>query len=110
MNYLTKSPAQDKAERIARRAAELANHTESVLRALHAEIVNDADPQAIFDAFGPTAAQVLADYSVLQTAVAAINPNTTVPAPDPAMFAANPDGTVTYTAPPEPEISEEPVA
>ena len=107
MNYLTKTPAQDKAERIAARAQELANHTESVLRALHSEIVKDADPQAIFDAFGPAAAQVLADYSVLQSAVAAINPATTVQAPDPAMFAANPDGTVVYTAPPEPEIPEE---
>lgn len=107
MNYISKSPAQDKAERIARRASELANHTEAVLRALYAELTNDADPQAIFDAFGPSASKVLADYLVLQTAVAAINPDSTVPAPDPAMFAANQDGSVTYTAPPEPEIVEE---
>jgi hypothetical protein len=107
MNYITKNPAQEKAERIAARAKELANHTESVLRALHSEIVKDADPQAIINVFGQAAAQVLADYSALQSAVAAINSATTVPAPDPAMFAANPDGTVVYTAPPDPEIPEE---
>jgi len=107
MNYLTKSQAQEKAERIAARAKELANHVESTLKAMFGAITQDSDPQGILDVFGPNAAKVLADYAAMQQAVSTINPATTVPAPDAAMFAANPDGTVVYTAPPEPEIPEE---
>ena len=103
MNYLTKSQTQEKAERIAARANELANHVESSLKAMYSVITQDSDPQGILDVFGPNAAKVLADYAAMQQAVSTINPATTVPAPDPAMFAANPDGSVTYTAPPEPE-------
>jgi len=107
MNYLTKTPAQEKAERISARARELANHVESTLKAMFGAITQDNDPQGILDVFGPNAAKVLADYAAMQQAVASINPETSVRAPDPAMFAANPDGTVVYTAPPEPEIPEE---
>ena len=107
MNYLTKTQAQEKAERIAARAKELANHVESTLKAMFGAITQDSDPQVILDVFGPNAAKVLADYAAMQQAVASINPDTSVLAPDPAMFAANPDGTVVYTAPPEPEIPEE---
>jgi len=108
MNYLTKSQTQEKAERIARRAKELAQHVEATLKAMYGAITQDSDPQSILDVYGPQASKVLADYAAMQQAVSTINPATTVPAPDPAMFAANPDGTVVYSAPPEPEIVPEP--
>lgn len=104
MNYISKSPAQDKAERIARRAKELASHVEATLKAMYGAITQDSDPQSILDVYGPQASKVLADYAAMQQAVVSINPDTSVLAPDPAMFAANPDGSVVYTAPPEPEI------
>jgi hypothetical protein len=107
MNYLTKSPAQEKAERIAARAQELASHVESTLKAMFGAITQDSDPQAILDVFGTNAAKVLADYAAMQQAVASINPNSSVLAPDAAMFAPNQDGTVVYTAPPEPEPEPE---
>ena len=107
MNYLTKTKAQEKAERITARAKELASHVESTLKAMFGAITQDIDPQSVLDVFGPNAAKVLADYTAMQQAVASINPETSVLAPDPAMFAANQDGTVVYTAPPEPEIVEE---
>jgi hypothetical protein len=99
MNYLTKSKSQEKAERIARRAQELANHVQSTLRSMYSELINDEDPQALLDVFGTNAAKILSDYSSMQQAVAAINPETNVLAPDADMFVADQDGTVTYTAP-----------
>ena len=105
MNYLTKTPAQSKAESIAQSAAELSNHVESMLKMMHDKLANDAEPQAILDAFGNKAVKVLQDYSAMVQAVKAINPDSTVPEPDLVMFKPNANGTVTYTAPVVEEIA-----
>ena len=106
MNYLTKTESESKAERIARRAQELANHVESTLRAMHADLANSDDPQAILDVFNSNAVKVLSDYGAMYQAVKAINPASTVPAPDLSVFVAKADGTVEYVAPIEEPFEE----
>jgi len=107
MNYLTKTEPEAKAERIAKRAQELANHVESTLRAMHTDLAGSDDPQAILDVFNGNAVQVLTDYGAMYQAVKAINPASTVPAPDLSVFVPHDDGTVKYVAPPEPELDSE---
>jgi hypothetical protein len=106
MNYLTKTEHESKAERIAKRASELANHVESTLRSMHSELANADDPQAVLDVFGSSAVQVLSDYGAMYEAVKAINPSSTVPAPDLTIFVPSNDGTVAYVAPEAEEDSE----
>lgn len=101
--YITKSPSQQIAEHVQIQATELANHVQSVLTAMHAAVSQSLDVQSVLDAYGTSAAKVLADYAALYQAVKAINPETKVPAPDLTVFVPNQDGTVTYAAPPKPE-------
>lgn len=101
--YRPKSEAVKIADQVDASAKELANHVESMLTMMHGQISNAKDPQAILDAYGTAASKVLADYAALYQAVKSIKPDTKVPAPDLTVFVPNPDGTVTYIAPPKPK-------
>jgi hypothetical protein len=62
--------------------------------------------QAILDAmpdFGVTPAQALTLYITMQTALASIGLAGNLPAADLTIFQPQPDGSILYVAPPEPE-------
>jgi hypothetical protein len=62
--------------------------------------------QAILDAmpdFGVTPAQALTLYVTMQTALASIGLAGNLPAADLSVFQPQPDGSILYVAPPEPE-------
>jgi hypothetical protein len=67
--------------------------------------------QAILDAmpdFGVTPTQALTLYVAMQTALTSIGLAGNLPAADLTIFQPQPDGSVLYVAPPEPEPTPEP--
>jgi hypothetical protein len=67
--------------------------------------------QAILDAmpdFGVTPTQALTLYVTMQTALASIGLAGNLPAADMTIFQPQPDGSILYVAPPEPEPTPEP--
>jgi hypothetical protein len=105
---ISKTKAQRIAEDIDSSQNELLNHVESMLATIYAKVNTEGEQQAILDAFGLNGVAALTAYSAMFQAVAAINPATTVPVPDLNMFQPQPDGTVLFVAPIEPEIEEAP--
>lgn len=63
--------------------------------------------QAILNRIGTQAGPALAAYQAMQGAVNLVAPGK-VPAADPAVFVAQPDGTVLYVAPPEAPVPDAP--
>jgi hypothetical protein len=100
-SLINKTTAQIKAEKIDALQSELQSHVESILSLIYAE-------QAIMDVFGTGATAALTKYGTLHAAISALNPATSVPVPDLTVFQPQPDGTVLFVAPPEPEIEEAP--
>ena len=107
-NLIPKTTAQIIAEQIDSTQGELQNHVESVLRNIYSAANTHGEQQAIMDAFGTGATAALTKYATLHAAIAALNPATSVPVPDLTVFQPQPDGTVLFVAPPEPEIEEAP--
>jgi len=79
-NLINKTTAQIKAEKIDALQSELQSHVESILSLIYA---------------------ALTKYGTLYAAISALNPATTVPAPDLNMFKPQLDGTVLFVAVPE---------
>ena len=105
---IPKTTAQVIAESIDSSQRELLNHVESMLANIFAKVNTAGEQQAILDAFGANAASAISAYVAMYQAVSAINPATSVPAPDLAMFQPQADGSVIFAAPiiqsqPEPE-------
>lgn len=105
-SLIPKSDAQVIAERIDQQQAELLNHVESQLRSFHTAVNTEGKQQAILDALGTNAAAAVSRYVAMRELVLQLNPKANVPAPDPKIFVLNPQGTVTYVAPPKKEIAE----
>lgn len=87
---------------------ELLKHVESTLSTIYAKVNTAGEQQAILDAFGANAAAAITAYAAMFQAVATINPATSVPVPDLAIFQPQLDGSVIFAAPiiqsqPEPE-------
>lgn len=78
---------------------ELLAHVEATLSTIYAKVNTSGEQQAILDAFGTNAASAISAYAAMFQAVATINPSTSVPAPDLAMFQPQADGTVNFSPP-----------
>lgn len=94
---ITKTNAQRIAEEIDAAQQELLNHVEAMLSTIYSKVNTAGEQQAILDAFGSNAASAISAYAAMFQAVAAINPATSVPVPDLAMFQPQPDGTVNFS-------------
>jgi len=81
---------------------ELLNHVQATLSTIYAKVNTAGEQQAILDAFGTNAASAISAYVAMYQAIAAINPATSVPAPDLATFQPQADGSVIYAAQPSP--------
>lgn len=80
---------------------ELLNHVQATLSTIYAKVNTAGEQQAILDAFGSNAASAISAYVAMYQAIAAINPATSVPAPDLATFQPQPDGSVLFVSPSE---------
>lgn len=69
-------------------------------------LITTGDIQANLDAMGNRAAEHLGYYAAMHGFLSALGQADRITAPDPAVYVANPDGTVIFTAPSEPEPSE----
>lgn len=96
---ITKTTAQRIADEIDSAQQELLNHVEATLSTIYSKVTTTGEQQAILDAFGANAAAAISAYVAMFQAVAAINPSTSVPVPDLAMFQPQPDGTVNFSPP-----------
>lgn len=96
---ITKTTAQRIADEIDSAQQELLNHVQATLSTIYAKVTTTGEQQAILDAFGANAAAAISAYVAMYQAVAAINPATSVPVPDLAMFQPQPDGTVNFSSP-----------
>jgi len=108
MSLITKTNAQRIAEEIESEQAELLNHVQSMLKAIHAKVNTDGEQQAILDVFGANGVKALTSYSAMFQAVSAINPATDIPAPDLKVFQPQPDGTVKFVTPSKPQLTMPP--
>lgn len=93
---ITKTTAQRIADEIDAAQQELLNHVQATLSTIYAKVTTAGEQQAILDAFGTNAASAISAYVAMYQAIAAINPATSVPAPDLATFQPQLDGTVIY--------------
>ena len=72
------------------------------------DLVNaDGDQQATLDALGSNAVEAITVYATIHGALASIGKVGSLPTPDYSIYVPNPDGTVTYVAPPEPPAPDE---
>ena len=100
-NLITKTNAQRIAEEIDASQQELLKHVEAMLSTIFSKVNTAGEQQAILDAFGTNAASAISAYVAMYQAIAAINPSTSVPAPDLATFQPQADGSVIYASQPE---------
>ena len=107
-SLIPKTTAQKLAEEIDQMQSELINHNEAILKVIHSKANTKDEQQNILDVFSNGATAALTKYGTIYAAIVALNPDTTVPAPDLSQFVPNQDGTVTYVAPPELEPVIEP--
>lgn len=98
---ITKTTAQRIADEIDAAQQELLNHVQATLSTIYSKVNTAGEQQAILDAFGANAASAISAYVAMYEAIAAINPATSVPAPDLAMFQPQPDGSVLFVSPSE---------
>ena len=103
MSLIPKTPAQEIAERIDRSQTELIRHIESQLKTMYAAVNTAGLQQEVLDAFGNQGVAALTKYEAMRQAVAAINPESNIQAPNTDEFVAQEDGTVLYVAPVIPE-------
>jgi hypothetical protein len=103
MNLLQKSPAQSIAEQIDQINVQTIGFLKSQAKAAY-DLANTAgQQQAVMDAFGTNAAQALSVYTAIYQTLESLGQVDGLDAPDFDVFSPNEDGTVTYTAPPQPE-------
>jgi hypothetical protein len=102
MNLLSKTQAQTIAEQIDQINVQTIGFLKSQARAAYSLANTAGQQQAVMYAFGTNAAQALSVYAAIYQTLAALGHADDLTAPDFDVFSPNEDGSVTYTAPPQP--------
>lgn len=103
-----------KPTQIAARIEKINEQTISFLRSqaknAYSLVTTEGEEQAILDVLGTNASEAVTVYGTLYNALESLGEADGLTAPDPAVFVANEDGSITYVAPiiPEPEPEPEP--
>jgi hypothetical protein len=97
--FVQTSPAREAANEIQSLITEVVGFNAATLRRIHELVNTPGEQQAILDKFGAEGASALTAYVALQSAMELVAPGSVPPA-NPAVFAAQRDGTVLYVAPP----------
>jgi|11BtaG_2_1085332.scaffolds.fasta_scaffold05468_4 peroxiredoxin len=97
---------------IAARIEKINEQTISFLRSqaknAYSLVTTEGEEQAILDVLGTNASEAVTVYGTLYNVLESLGEADGLTAPDPAVFVANEDGSITYVAPPEPEPEPEP--
>lgn len=95
------------AEKIAQEIDAINNEAVNFIKAMMKNSFDKAntpnEQQAIMDVFGNNAVNALTVYSTFYNALDALDQANGLAVPDFTVFSPQPDGTVIYVAPPEPE-------
>ncbi len=102
MSLIPTTSAQRTAQLIDSINVESVNFLRSQMQRAYQLANTPGEQQAIMDAFGTNAAQAVTIYATMRAALASIGQADSLPEPDLAMFTPQADGTVVFTAPPEP--------
>lgn len=105
MNLTTTTNAQRIAREIEGITSETISFVSSQLNRIYQLANTQGEQAAIFEAFGTNGTAALQAYVVFQTALNAVG--SSAPTPDQSAFQPQPDGSVLYVAPPEPEPQTE---
>jgi len=108
MSLIQKSPAEKLANEIDSINTEAISFLKSMMSNAYAKANTAGEQQAIMDVFGANAVNALTVYSTFYAALSALGQAANLPAADLSIFQPQPDGSVTYVAPPEPEPTPEP--
>jgi hypothetical protein len=108
LNTPEKTEDQKAVESIDVRRKRLINTIELELNLMYREINRPGKQQARLDVLGTNAAAALQEYAEMRAWVLARKPTASIPVADPEVYVQNPQGTVTYVAPPSPTPPLEP--
>jgi len=103
MSLIQKSPAEKLANEIDAINTEAISFLKSMMFNAYAKANTEGEQQAIMDVFGTNAVNALTVYSTFYAALSALGQAEGLPAADLSIFQPQPDGSVLYVAPPEPE-------
>lgn len=104
MSLIQKSPAEELANEIDAINTEAIRFIKSMMSNAYAKANTAGEQQAIMDVFGANAVNALTVYSTFHSALNALGQADGLVAPDLSMFTPQPDGRVTYFAPPPPTM------
>ena len=100
-----------KPTQIAARIEKINEQTISFLRSqaknAYSLVTTEGEEQAILDVLGTQASEAVTIYGTFYNALESLGEADGLTAPNPEVFVANADGSVTYVAPPEPEEEAE---
>jgi hypothetical protein len=108
MSLIQKSPAEKLANEIDAINTEAISFIKAMMSNAFAKANTAGEQQAIMDVFGTNAVNALTVYSTFYSAISALGQDDGLAAPDFNIFQPQPDGTVIFVAPPEPEPALEP--
>ena len=103
MSLIQKSPAEKLANEIDSINIEAISFIRSMMSNAYAKANTAGEQQAIMDVFGSNAVNALAVYSTFYAALSTLGQADGLPAADLTIFQPQPDGSVLFIAPPEPE-------
>jgi hypothetical protein len=106
MSLIPKTTAEKLANEIDSINTEVISFLKAMMSNAYAKANTAGQQQAVMDAFGSNAAQALGVYAVIYQTLESLGHAEDLTAPNFEVFSPNQDGSVTYTAPPEPEPSE----
>jgi hypothetical protein len=108
MSLIQKSTAEKIANEIDAINTEAISFIKAMMSNAFAKANTAGEQQAIMDVFGTNAVNALTVYSAFYSALATVGQADGLSAPDLTVFQPQPDGTVIFVAPPEPEPALEP--
>jgi hypothetical protein len=103
MSLIQKSPAEKLANEIDAINTEAISFIKAMMSNAFAKANTAGEQQAIMDVFGTNAVNALTVYTTFHSAITALGQADGLDAPDLVVFQPQPDGSVLYVAPPEPD-------
>jgi hypothetical protein len=107
MSLIQKSPAEKLANEIDAINTEAISFIKAMMSNAFAKANTADEQQAIMDVFGTNAVNALTVYATFYSAISTLGQADGLAAPDFTLFQPQPDGTVIFVAPPEPEPAPE---
>ena len=105
MSLIQKSHAEKLANEIDSINTESISFLKSMMSNAYAKANTAGEQQAVMDVFGSNAVNALTVYSTFYAALSTLGEAAGLAVPDLTIFQPQPDGSVLFVAPPEPDLS-----